>query len=113
MLKVNIPINPFKGIQNGIIMASKRELKGDIKAVIYDLVEEAYSFMLYHPEVEEEKVETIIDDAAELMDTLLNRINNTPPVKSKKDIKEHFNLIKTELQQELYALQVRVNQLAA
>ena len=94
-------------------MANKRNLKQDIKEVLYEVVEEAYSFMLYHPAVQDEKVEAIIDSAADLMDNLLYRVNNTPASKNRKDIKEHFSLIKEELLKETYELQVRVNQLTA
>jgi hypothetical protein len=64
-------------------MASKKTLKKSLNNMVFDIVEECFSIQLWAPE-KSAQAETIIDDAADFQDQMLEKINSA---KSKKDFK--------------------------
>ncbi len=55
-------------------MASIRELKKDVKAMVYDVIDEAYSIQLYTPS-KKEKSEALIDEAVGFYNDAITKIN--------------------------------------
>jgi len=64
-------------------MSSKRILKKNLNAMVYDIVEECYSASLMDDK-KVDKANKIIDEAADFQDSFLTKINTA---KSKADFK--------------------------
>lgn len=78
-------------------MANRRQLKKDIHSLLNDVIEEAYMVMMENPEVEDAKLENIIDQAADTMNDLLSRANSGDKLSERKKVKEHYSSIRNEL----------------
>jgi uncharacterized membrane-anchored protein len=78
-------------------MANKRKLKRNIHSLLNDVIEEAYMVMIENPEVEDAKLENIIDQAADGMNDLLSRANKGDKLTDRKKVKEHYSSIKNDL----------------
>lgn len=79
-------------------MASRQDIKKDINSVLGGVIEECYSEMLNNPGVNEDKINTIIDDAVDLADDLIEKVNASKKLKGAKEIKPHFQKISTQLE---------------
>ncbi|PIR14496.1 MAG: hypothetical protein COV50_02415 [Flavobacteriales bacterium CG11_big_fil_rev_8_21_14_0_20_35_7] len=75
-------------------MASVQNLKKDVNYVISDIIEECYIWQLIHEENQSKKAEKLIDEAIEVFDDLIARIN-TKKVENKK---LHFKAINQDLE---------------
>jgi len=75
-------------------MASVQNLKKDVNYVISDIIEECYIWQLIHEENQSEKAEKLIDEAIDVFDDLIARIN-TKKVENKK---LHFKAINQDLE---------------
>lgn len=64
-------------------MASKRYLKRNLNNMVFDIVEECFSIMMWDP-TKSDKAEAIIDEAANFQDDMLIKINKA---KSKAEFK--------------------------
>lgn len=93
-------------------MAGKRDLKKDINSLLGDVIEECYSQLLEHPGIKEEDIEKIIDDAADLADDLIFRVNNIRHIEKKADVKKHFEKIKADLEDKSVEFIERLNKLS-
>lgn len=93
-------------------MAGKRDLKKDINSLLGDVIEECYSQMLEHPGIKEDDIEKIIDDAADLADDLIFRVNNFRHIEKKSDVKKHFEKIKSDLEDKSVEFIERLNKLS-
>lgn len=88
-------------------MASVRDLKRNINDVIGDIIEAVYIWELSNPKSDNKKAETIIDEAINVFDELIVKVNATD-VANKKT---HFNGIKQELEDRGRALIDKINAL--
>ena len=88
-------------------MASVRDLKRDINYVLGDIIEAVYIWELTHPEKDSKKAEGIIDDAINVFDELIEKVN-TKKVENKK---QHFKAINQELEDRGRALIEKINAL--
>lgn len=75
-------------------MASVQNLKKDLNYVISDIIEECYIWQLIHEETQSEKAEKLIDEAIQVFDDLIKRIN-TKKIENKK---LHFKAINQDLE---------------
>ncbi|MDT0554374.1 hypothetical protein [Patiriisocius hiemis] len=89
-------------------MASVRELKKDINYVLGDIIEAVYIWELTNPKKDDKKAEAIIDDAINVFDELITKVN-TKDVENKK---EHFKAVNAELETKGRALIDRINKLS-
>ncbi len=78
-------------------MANRRNIKKDINSVLGGVLEECYSEMLNNPGKNEEKINKIIDEAVDLADDLIARVNTAKKSKAGK-IKPSFSKISEELE---------------
>jgi cell division FtsZ-interacting protein ZapD len=92
-------------------MANKRQLKKDIHSLLNDVIEEAYMVMMENPEVEDTKLENIIDQAADTMNDLLSRTNKGDKLNDKKAAREHYGAIKNELGEKSLEFAEKLNKL--
>lgn len=92
-------------------MANKRNIKKDINSVLGNVLEECYSEMLNNPGVKEKEINTIIDDAVDLADDLISRVNNAKTIEVKKR-KPHFKKIADELEEKAIGFIEKLNKLS-
>ena len=79
--------------------------------MINDVVEECFSYMLYHPGKKDEEAEAIIDEAADLKSELSTRINESKVLENASGRKKLFREIRDELASKRRKLQEAVTTL--
>lgn len=77
-------------------MASKKELKDDINLVTYDLINECFTFKVFHPEKDGE-TDKVIREIIKLRNDLIHRVNNPEDKDDPKKLRAFFNKIKVDL----------------
>ena len=88
-------------------MASKRDLKKDINYVLGDIIEAVYIWELTNPKKDIKKSEGIIDEAIDVFDELITKVN----LKDIENKKSHFNEVKQELENKGRKLIDKINAL--
>jgi len=89
-------------------MAKVRDLKKDINYVLGDIIEAVYIWEYTNSDKDTKKSEAIIDEAIEVFDDLIAKVND----KSVENKKAHFNAIKNELETKGLALIEKINKLS-
>ncbi len=92
-------------------MPNRRDIKKDINSVLGDVLEECYSEMLNHPDKNDDKINAIIDEAVDLADDLIARVNSSKKLKSGKEMKTNFHAIADELQDKAISYIEKLNAL--
>ena len=77
-------------------MASIKELKDDINYITYDLINECFTFKIYHPEKDNE-VDKVIRNIIKLRNELIARINHPSGKEDPKKLRAFFNKIRSDL----------------
>lgn len=77
-------------------MASIKNLKKDVDAVIFELVSDCYTYKFLFPDKNNEKVEQLINETLVLRNNLISKINN-PKGDDSKAIKKYYKTIYDEL----------------
>ena len=78
-------------------MASIRELKKDINYLSYELLTEILAYQHFHPEIENEKTNSLISKIVSQRNELISRVNQRDNLKSGKEVRSHFSKIRTEM----------------
>ena len=73
-------------------MASIKNLKKEINNEIGDFIEEIYHWELLNPDKDLSKSEKLIDEAIDVFDSLIFKINSV----TNRDLKKQFKLIDNE-----------------
>ena len=89
-------------------MANIRNLKKDINYVLGDIIEAVYLWELTNPSKETKKSEAIIDEAIDVFDELITKIN----LKNIENYKQHFKSINQELEEKGRKLIDKINALS-
>ena len=89
-------------------MANIRNLKKDINYVLGDIIEAVYLWELTNPGKETKKSEAIIDEAIDVFDELITKIN----LKNVENYKLHFKAINQELEEKGRKLINKINALS-
>lgn len=74
-------------------MASIKQLKKDINNDIGEIIEDIYLWELSNPDADLSKSEKLIEEAIEVFDELVKKINS---VSKKDNLKKQFNVIQEE-----------------
>ena len=88
-------------------MSSKRDLKKDINYVLGDIIEAVYIWEMSNPEKGVEASGKIIDEAIQVFDELIHKLND----RSIENKKQHFKGINQELETRGRALIDKINAL--
>lgn len=88
-------------------MASIKNLKKDINYTLGDIIEECYVADMLNPKNDSKKTEAIIDEAIEVFDVLIEKLN----AKNIENKKAHFKSIATELEAKATDLVKKINKL--
>ena len=89
-------------------MANIRDLKKDINYVLGDIIEAVYLWELTNPKKETKNSEAIIDEAINVFDELIAKIN----LKNIENSKQHFKGINQELEEKGRKLIDKINALS-
>ena len=89
-------------------MANIRDLKKDINYVLGDIIEAVYLWELTNPSKETKISGAIIDEAIDVFDSLIVKIN----LKNVDNSKQHFKAINQELEVEGRKLIDKINALS-
>ena len=93
-------------------MANRRDIKRNINNVLGDVIEECYSEMLNNPAKNENEINAIIDDAADLANDLMFRVNNAQEITKGKSVKTHFTKISEDLEDGAISFIEKLNKLS-
>ena len=88
-------------------MANKRDLKKDINYVLGDIIEAVYVWEFTNADKDTKKSEKIIDEAINVFDDLIAKVND----RSVENKKAHFKAINQELEDKGRALIDKINKL--
>ncbi len=88
-------------------MASKRNLKKDINYVLGDIIGIVYEWELDNPGKDTKTSQAIIDEAIDVFDDLIAKVND----RASENPKEHFKSIRKELVNKSNGLIEKVNKL--
>ena len=86
-------------------MANVRNLKKDINYVLGDIIEAVYVWEYNNTDKDTKKSESIIDEAIEIFDDLIAKVND----KSVENAKLHFKTINKELEEKGRGLIDKIN----
>jgi len=89
-------------------MASIKNLKKDINYVLGDIIEAVYVWELTNPKKDTKKSEAVIDEAIEVFDELIVKVN----LKNVENSKQHFKGISKELEDKGRSLIDKINALS-
>jgi len=92
-------------------MANRRDIKKDINNVLGDVLEECYSEMLNNPDKNENEINAIIDEAVDLANDLMFRVNNAHDITKGKSVKTHFSKISEDLEDKAIGFIEKLNAL--
>jgi hypothetical protein len=82
-------------------MASIKQLKKDINNDIGAIIEDIYLWELSNPDADLSKSEQLIEEALQVFDDLITKIN---AVATKENLKKHFGNIQSERKNMIQAL---------
>lgn len=88
-------------------MASKRNLKKDINYVLGDIIEATYIAEIAKGGKPTEKTDEIVDEAIEVFDSLITKVN----MRNVENKKAHFKSINQELENKAKGLIEKINSL--
>ena len=88
-------------------MASIKNLKKDINYTLGDIIEECYVAQMLNPKNDAKKTEAIIDEAIEVFDVLIEKLN----AKKVENKKAHYKSIGVELETKANDLVAKINKL--
>ena len=77
-------------------MASIKELKDDINFLTYDLINECFTYKIYHPE-KGNAADKAISEIVKLRNELIFRVNHPEDKDDSRKLKSHFNKVKSDL----------------
>jgi hypothetical protein len=88
-------------------MANIRDLKKDINYVLGDIIEAVYVWEFSNPDKDTKKSEAVIDEAIEVFDDLIAKVNS----KKVDNRKAHLKAVNQELEDRGRALIDKINKL--
>jgi len=92
-------------------MSNVRSLKKDIDYIMYEVISDSFVYKEMHPDKIEE-VEAIINDAIDVRNDLIARVNNPDGKDNPKIIKTYYQSVKRDLISKADNLFSRLSQLS-
>jgi len=77
-------------------MASRKDLKKDIDYLVYELIADCYSYIYDNPDMDLSGFEVVINEAIQLKEDLVSRINQYNPAESGKS-KRYFRSVRHDM----------------
>ena len=76
---------------------NRRDVKKDINFLVSEVITEAYTASVMFSKIKEEDVTAIINDALEMRNQMLTRVNNIEGKDDPKKVKAHYRQLYTDL----------------
>ena len=92
-------------------MTSRRILKKKINTVVNNIIEECYTMQIVGKGKVDEETNKIIDEAVEVFDDMLKRVNSARSVEDKGQLKKHFDSINSDFEKASLKLMSKMNKL--
>jgi len=93
-------------------MSSIRDLKKDIDYLIYEVLSDSFVFQNIHPELKEDEVSAIINDAVNLRNDLIARVNNPDGKDNPKIVRAYYQSVRKDLMEGVDKLFSRLSALS-
>jgi len=77
-------------------MASIKQIKDDINGLTYELINECFTYKIYHPQ-KGTRADKAISEIVRLRNELIFRVNHPENKNGSEKLKSHFNKIRTDL----------------
>lgn len=94
-------------------MASRRNLKKDIDYMVFEVLADCFAYSEVHPDQKSDKITGIINDAVELRNDLIARVNNPEGKDNPKIIRAYYKAIEKDLNDGVDRLFERLSSLSA
>lgn len=78
-------------------MSNVRDLKKDIDYMLYEVISDCFTYREMHPDNKSDEVSAIINDAVELRNDLIARVNNPDGKDNPKIVKAYYQSVKKDL----------------
>jgi hypothetical protein len=92
-------------------MASVRNLKKDIAFLASEVISDCQLFVLLHPKQNTDAAYSIIEDAVELYNLMIQRANHPDGKDNPKLVKQHYRTLRTDLLSQTHSLFERIGKL--
>ena len=93
-------------------MASVRDLKKDIDYLLFEVISDCFAFSEVHPGTKTEEVAKIINDAVDLRNDLIARVNNPDGKDNPKIVKAYYKTVNKDLLEGIDKLFTRLSDLS-
>ena len=78
-------------------MASVRELKKDIDFLVFEVISDCFVYSNLHPDNKTDELTALINDAVELRNELIARVNNPDGKDNPKIVKAYYKTVSKDL----------------
>ncbi len=85
-------------------MASRRNLKKDLRYIFNELVTQVYVYKKFHPETDENKINQLLKEILGHYNDYIARINHQDGKDNPQLVRQHFNKIIEDLQKKTLPL---------
>lgn len=94
-------------------MASIKNLKKDIDYLVFEVISDCFAFTTVHPDDKTEEVKAILNDAVNLRNDLVARVNNPDGKDNPKIVKAFYKNVQKDLLSGVDSLFERLSGLSA
>ena len=92
-------------------MTSRRLLKKKITSVVNNIIEECYTMQITGDGKVDKQANLIIDEAVEMFDDMLIRVNAARSIQDKKELRNHFESINIDFEKGSLSLMGKMDKL--
>ncbi len=85
-------------------MASLRKLKKEIDYLVSEVISDAYTCLVIHPSKNRDEVISIIEEAVNVRNTLIDQVNHPDEKHNPRLIKKYYQTLRTKMFDEIDAL---------
>jgi hypothetical protein len=78
-------------------MSSIRDLKKDVDYLVYEVISDCFVFQGLHPENKTDELSAIINDAVNLRNDLIARVNNPDGKDNPKIVRAYYQAVRKDL----------------
>lgn len=78
-------------------MSSIKNLKKDIDYLVFEVISDCFAFAAVHPDAKDDEVKEILNDAVNLRNDLISRVNNPDGKDNPKIVKSFYKNVNKDL----------------
>ncbi|MDR2382529.1 MAG: hypothetical protein LBD76_01430 [Prevotellaceae bacterium] len=92
-------------------MASIKNLKKDIVYLVSEVISDAQLFMLFNPKQNTNEAYSVIEEAVEMHNLMIQRANHPDGKDNPKLVKQHYRTLRADLLSQTHSLFERISKL--